>query len=79
MSSSTTPVGCRCRLPRHGGITPGRLGEVMVAVGGGVQAYLARDADDGTIPPLAEVLVVDRVGPRTVLVTPDPTSAQEPA
>jgi hypothetical protein len=41
----------------------------MVAVGGGVQAYLARDADDGSIGPLEEIVVVDKLAERTVLVT----------
>ena len=63
-------VGCHGRLTRHGGIEPGRLGEVMIAVDGGVQAFLARDADGGRIPPLTEVAVVDRVGARTLIVTP---------
>ena len=63
-------IGSHGRLTRHGGIEPGRLGEVMVAIDGGVQAFLARDADGGRIAPLTEVAVVDRVGPRTVVVTP---------
>ena len=63
-------IGCHGRLTRHGGIEPGRLGEVMVAVDGGVQAFLARDADGGRIPPMTEVAVVDRLGARTLLVTP---------
>jgi hypothetical protein len=41
----------------------------MVALDGGVQAFLARDADGGTIDPYEEIVVVDRVAPRTVLVT----------
>lgn len=57
-------------MTRHGGIEPGRLGEVMVAVDGGVQAFLARDADNGRIAALTEVAVVDRAGPRTLVVTP---------
>ena len=63
-------IGCHGRLTRHGGIEPGRLGEVMVAVDGGVQAFLARDADGGRIPPLTEVAVVEQIAPRTLLVTP---------
>ncbi len=66
----TSLVGCHGRLTRHGGIEPGRLGEVMVAVDGGVQAFLARDADGGRIAPLTEVVVIDRVAARTLLVTP---------
>ena len=57
-------------MTRHGTIRPGRLGEVMIAVGGSVQAYLARDADDGTIPAMTEIAVVEQVAPRTVVVTP---------
>jgi hypothetical protein len=41
----------------------------MVAVGGGVQAYLARDADGGAIEPYEEIVVVEQTAPRTVLVT----------
>ena len=41
----------------------------MVAVGGGVQAYMARDADGGSIDAYEEVAVVDQVAPRVVLVT----------
>ena len=41
-----------------------------MTVGGGRQAYLARDADGGAIPPLTEVAVVDLIAERTVLVTP---------
>jgi hypothetical protein len=79
MTGPASPIGCHGRVTRHGGITPGRLGEVMVAVGGGVQAYLARDADDGSIAPLTEIAVVDLVAPRTVLVTPlYPHTTQEP-
>ena len=53
-----------------GGITPGRAGEVMVSIRGGVEAFLARDVNGGEIRPYTEVLVVDYVPPRTVLVTP---------
>lgn len=53
-----------------GGITPGRTGEVMVAIRGGVEAFLARDVDGGTIDPYTEVVVVDYHPPRLVLVTP---------
>ena len=53
-----------------GGIRPGRTGEVMVAIRGGVEAFLARDVNGGAIRPYTEVVVVDYVPPRTVLVTP---------
>lgn len=36
---------------------------------GGVQAFMARDADGGSIDPYEEVVVVDRIASRTVLVT----------
>ena len=70
MNGPASVVGCHGRVTRHGGIAPGRLGEVMVAVGGGVQAFLARDADGGTITPLTEIAVVEQIAERTLLVTP---------
>jgi hypothetical protein len=72
MSVHSSPVGCRGRVTSTGGIKPGRLGEVMVAIRGGVEAFLARDVDGGTIDPYTEVVVVDYEPPRTVLVTPLP-------
>ena len=72
MSVHSTPVGCRGRVTSSGGIRPGRLGEVMVAIRGGVEAFLARDVDGGTIDPYTEIVVVDYEPPRTVLVTPLP-------
>jgi hypothetical protein len=42
----------------------------MVAIRGGVEAFLARDINGGEIRPYTEVLVIDYVPPRTVLVTP---------
>ena len=59
-------------MTSSGGIRPGRTGEVMVAIRGGVEAFLARDVDGGTIEPYTEVVVVDYEPPRTVLVTPLP-------
>ncbi len=72
MSVHSSPVGCRGRVTSTGGIKPGRLGEVMVAIRGGVEAFLARDVDGGTIDPYTEVVVVEYEPPRTVLVTPLP-------
>ena len=72
MSVHSSPVGCRGRVTSSGGIRPGRLGEVMVAIRGGVEAFLARDVDGGTIDPYTEIVVVDYEPPRTVLVTPLP-------
>jgi len=65
-----SPVGCHGRVTSTGGITPGRTGEVMVSIRGGVEAFLARDADGGAIAPYAAVVVVDYQPPRLVLVTP---------
>src|SRR5919107_1612209 len=58
MSVHSSPVGCRGRVTSSGGIRPGRLGEVMVAIRGGVEAFLARDVDGGTIDPYTEVVVI---------------------
>jgi hypothetical protein len=41
----------------------------MVAIRGGVEAFLARDADGGAIAAYEEVAVVDYEPPRTVVVT----------
>jgi hypothetical protein len=41
----------------------------MIAIRGGVEAFLARDADGGEIAPYEEVAVVDYEPPRTVVVT----------
>ena len=69
MPPPTSPIGCVGHVTRHGAIRPGRVGEVMVAVGGGMQAFLAHDADGGAIDALEEIVVIDRVAERTVLVT----------
>jgi hypothetical protein len=75
--SGDSPIGARGRVTSTGAIRPGRTGEVMVAVGGGVQAYLARDADGREIPAYEEVVVVDHLAPRTVLVTRLNSPSQE--
>ena len=72
MSVHSSPVGCRGRVTSTGHIKPGRLGEVMVAIRGGVEAFLAKDSDGGAIDPYTEVVVVEYEPPRTVLVTPLP-------
>ena len=72
MSVESSPVGCRGRVTSTGGIRPGRTGEVMVAIRGGVEAFLAHDVDGGEIPPYTEVVVVDYRPPRVVLVSPLP-------
>jgi hypothetical protein len=63
-------VGCHGRVTSTGGIRPGRTGEVMVAIRGGVEAFLARDADGGEISPYTAVVVIEYQPPRLVLVTP---------
>jgi hypothetical protein len=42
----------------------------MVAIRGGVEAFLARDANGGSIEPYTEVVVIEYQPPRLVLVTP---------
>ena len=69
MSASTSPVGCIGRITSAGAVRPGRLGEVMVSIRGGVEAFLARDVDGGSIEPYAEIVVIEYEPPRTVLVS----------
>jgi hypothetical protein len=53
-----------------GTITPGKLGEVMVEVRGGSEAFHAYSADnDETIPVGSRIVVVEYFPPRTVVVT----------
>ena len=52
-----------------GRIGPDRLGEVMIPIRGGIEAFLARDADGGEIGEGEEIVVVERVAAREVLVT----------
>jgi hypothetical protein len=66
---SSTPIGAHGRVTSTGAIRPGRTGEVMVALDGGVQAYMARDVDGGAIDAYEEIVVVDQIAPRTVLVS----------
>ena len=68
-ASSASPIGCIGRVSRQGAIRPGRTGEVLVEIRGGVEAFLAQDADGGSIEADEEVVVVDQTAPRTVLVT----------
>ncbi len=77
MSASASPIGSYGRVTSAGAIRPGRLGEVMVAIRGGVEAFLAKDADGGAIDPYEEIVVVDYEPPRTVVVTRVPTSPLE--
>jgi hypothetical protein len=62
-------IGCVGRVTSTGAIRPGRTGEVLLEIGGGTSAYMARDADGRGIEAGEEVAVVDLVAPRTVLVT----------
>ena len=63
--SSARPAGSTGR------IGPGRLGEVMVPVRGGTEAFHAYAADgDDEIPTGTRVVVVEYFPPRTVVVTP---------
>jgi hypothetical protein len=84
MSTPASPIGCVGRVARQGAIRPGRTGEVMIAMGGGVQAFMARDADGGSIDAFEEIVVVDRIAERTLLVTrlrdvpPDPEEIPSP-
>jgi membrane protein implicated in regulation of membrane protease activity len=53
-----------------GTVAPGRLGEVMVEVRGGSEAFHAYAADsDETIPVGSRIVVVEYFPPRTVVVT----------
>ncbi len=54
-----------------GSIAPGRVGEVMIAVRGGSEAFNAYSADPAqTIARGSRVLVVEYFPPRTVVVSP---------
>jgi len=54
-----------------GRVGPGRIGEVIVPIRGGTEAFHAYAADaDEEIAPGTRVLVVDLMPPRTVVVTP---------
>jgi hypothetical protein len=54
-----------------GRIGPGTLGEVMVPIRGGTEAFHAYASDgDDTIAVGARVVVVEYLPPRTVVVTP---------
>jgi hypothetical protein len=53
-----------------GRIAPGLVGEVMVKVRGGAEAFMAYAADEGErIPVGAIVVVIDYYPPRTVYVS----------
>jgi len=53
-----------------GTISSGKLGEVMVPVRGGSEAFHAYAADaDDNLPPGTRIVVVEYYPPRTVVVT----------
>jgi len=68
-ASSESPVGLTGRVARHGAIRAGRVGEVLVPIRGGLEAFLARDVDGGEIGEGEEIVVIERVAAREVLVT----------
>jgi hypothetical protein len=51
-----------------GTIRPGKLGEVMIPVRGGSEAFLARSDGGNDIPAGARVVVVEYHPPRTVII-----------
>ena len=54
-----------------GTIGPGRVGEVMIPIRGGTEAFFAYAADAGdVIEPGTRVVVIEHDPPRTVIVTP---------
>jgi membrane protein implicated in regulation of membrane protease activity len=54
-----------------GTIAPGRLGEVMVAIRGGSEAFNAYSSEpDETISRGTRVVVIEYFPPRTVVVSP---------
>jgi hypothetical protein len=69
MSTADSPIGARGRVTSTGAIRPGRTGEVMLAIRGGVEAFMARDVDGGAIEPYTEVVVIDYEPPRVVIVS----------
>jgi len=53
-----------------GEIAPGRMGEVMIPIRGGAEAYFAYAADpDESIPRGTRVVVIEHDPPRTVIVS----------
>jgi hypothetical protein len=68
MGSDHEVVGKVGRLT--GEIEPGRMGEVMIPIRGGSEAYFAFAADpEEAIPRGARVVVVEHEPPRTVVVS----------
>ncbi len=68
MNMSSDVVGRIGRVT--GTVGPGRLGEVMVPIRGGTEAFHARASDAGaTFPIGTRIVVVEYHPPRTVLVS----------
>lgn len=55
-----------------GAIKPGKLGEVMIPVRGGSEAFLARTDDEEPIAVGARIVVTEYLPPRTVIVSAVP-------
>jgi hypothetical protein len=55
-----------------GRVAPGTVGEVMVSVRGGREAFYAHPAEGETFERGTRVLIIDYRPPRTVLVMPCP-------
>ena len=53
-----------------GTVAPDVVGEVMIAIRGGTEAFNARPADGETLPIGARIVVIDYFPPRTVFVSP---------
>jgi hypothetical protein len=54
-----------------GRVGPGRIGEVIIAVRGGTEAFHAYAGEgDDEMTPGSRVLVIEYLPPRTVVVTP---------
>ena len=68
-ASSASPVGCIGRVAKQGAIRPGRVGEVLVSIRGGLESFLAQDVDGGSIEADEEIVVIEYLPPRSVLVT----------
>jgi len=55
-----------------GTVAPGSLGEVMIPIRGGSEAFLARTDGKETLPVGARIVVLEYLPPRTVLVSQVP-------
>ena len=66
--SSEEPVGKVGRVT--GTVAPDVVGEVMIAIRGGTEAFNARPADGETIAIGQRIVVIDYFPPRTVFVSP---------